>query len=119
MVPLGDPRVASPFEVSCGEKGGGRWIDSRNWSYDFDRDLRAGLRCEFRVREEIKTLAGKAIEGQRVFAFSTGGPSILISVPFQGSESVDEDQIFILVDDPNGLPSWSMFTYCGKPRRAG
>src|SRR3954451_11288817 len=97
MVPLGDPReVVTPFDVSCPEKGAGRWADGRNWVYDFDKDLPAGVRCEFKVREGLKTLAGKEIGGQKGFWFSTGGPSILTSSPDQGSESIDEEQIFIL-----------------------
>ena len=97
MVPLGDPRESlAPFTINCSEKGTARWVDSRNWVYDFDHDLGAGIRCEFRASEELKTLTGRAIEGQRVFAFSSGGPSILSSVPYQGSEFVDENQIFIL-----------------------
>src|SRR3984957_14195117 len=51
MVPLGDPRdTTSPFEIDCPAKGAGRWINSRNWSYDFDHDLAAGLRCSFKPR---------------------------------------------------------------------
>src|SRR5262245_64889732 len=78
MVPLGDPRESlAPFILNCREKGTARWVDSRNWVYDFDHDLGAGVQCEFRTAEGLKTLAGKAIEGQRVFTFSTGGPSII------------------------------------------
>src|SRR2546427_12967382 len=43
MVPLGDPRLTDPFEVSCPEAGTGRWVDTRTWVYDFARDLPAGL----------------------------------------------------------------------------
>src|SRR5574341_917801 len=44
MVPLGDPRAADPFEVTCPEPGTGRWLDSRDWVYDFPRELPAGVR---------------------------------------------------------------------------
>ena len=48
MVALGDPRVpADPFTVECDAKGTSRWIDSRTWSYDFEEDLPAGVRCRF------------------------------------------------------------------------
>jgi uncharacterized protein YfaS (alpha-2-macroglobulin family) len=97
MVPLGDPRESvAPFTISCTEKGTARWADSRNWIYDFDRDLPAGVRCEFHVTEGLKTLDGKVVGQQMVYSFSTGGPSVLASVPYQGSTSVDEDQVFIL-----------------------
>src|SRR5262249_37274739 len=36
MVPLGDPRPAADvFEVTCPETGTARWVDSREWAYDF------------------------------------------------------------------------------------
>ena len=97
MTSLGDPRQSlAPFVITCAEKGTARWADSRNWIYDFDHDLPAGVRCEFRVAAGLKTLDGKTVSQQTVFSFSTGGPSILTSVPYQGSASVDEEQIFIL-----------------------
>lgn len=100
MVPLGDPReVVAPFEINCPEKGTARWADGRNWIYDFERDLPAGTRCEFKLKDGLKTLVGNFVTGQNAFSFSTGGPSILESDPYQGSEYVDEEQIFILTLD--------------------
>ncbi len=97
MVAFGDPHAASsPFSISCDEKGAGRWADSTNWAYDFERDLPAGIRCEFTVRDDLKSLNGNAITGQRRFQLSTGGPAILRTTPYQGSESISDDQIFIL-----------------------
>ena len=99
MVPLGDPRSAvEPFEISCPEKGRGRWVDSRNWSYDFERDLPAGIRATFTVRQDLRSLSGNALTGTRQFAFSTGGPAILMSNPYEGS-TVEEEQIFIEADE--------------------
>jgi uncharacterized protein YfaS (alpha-2-macroglobulin family) len=99
MVPLGDPRVPSPFEVSCPEKGAGRWIDSRNWSYDFERDLAAGVRCSFRLKSGLRSIAGNAVTGPDRFAFSTGGPSLLRATPYEGSQFIDEAQAFALFLD--------------------
>src|SRR3989338_4685530 len=96
MVPFGDPRgFIEPFDINCHEKGTGRWADGKNWVYDFERDLPAGVSCEFNVKPELKTLSGKEVTGQRKFIFSTGGPAIKLSVPYQGSH-IDEEQIFIL-----------------------
>ena len=97
MVPFGDPRsLADPFEIVCSEKGAGRWADGRNWVFDFDRTLPAGIGCEFRLKDEVKTLAGKTIGGQKKFIFTTGGPSIRRgSIPYEGSQ-IEEEQIFIL-----------------------
>ncbi len=99
MVALGDPRVTAPFEVTCPEAGTGRWLDSRSWVFDFDRDLPAGIRCGFRLKPDAATLDGRPLVGQREFAFSTGGPAILRSVPWEGDESIDEEQAFILTLD--------------------
>jgi alpha-2-macroglobulin len=97
MVPFGDLRdVAQPFTVTCSESGKARWVDDRNWVFDFDRDLPAGVRCTFQARDGLRSLAGNEIAGTRSYNFSTGGPAILESRPYQGSENVDEDQIFIL-----------------------
>ena len=76
MVPFGDPRAAvMPFDIKCPEEGSARWVDERNWVYDFDRDLPAGVRCEFRLRADLRTLAGGAVAGPPAFTFSTGRPS--------------------------------------------
>src|SRR2546427_10277958 len=104
MVPIGDPReTVAPFEIDCAEKGTGRWADSRNWVYDFERDLAAGVRCEFRVHPGLRTLAGAEIAGQRSFAFSTGGPAIVASLPHEGNTRIDRAQIFILELDGGAI----------------
>jgi len=100
MVPFGDPRgLIEPFDIVCSEKGTSRWADGKNWVFDFDKDLPAGIRCEFKLKPGLKALSGKEIAGQKVFSFSTGGPSIRASVPYEGSRWVDEEQIFILTLD--------------------
>ncbi len=99
MVPFGDPRgLIEPFAIDCPEKGRGRWADGKNWVFDFERDLPAGVQCTFRLKSGIKTLAGKEVEGQKEFSFSTGGPAIRNSIPYEGSH-IDEEQIFILTLD--------------------
>lgn len=105
MVPLGDPRgVIEPFEVDCLERGTTRWADSKNWIYDFDRNLTAGIRCDFRLKPDTQALSGKPIVGERSFSFSTGGPAIVATVPYQGSKDVDEEQVFILTLDAEPTP---------------
>jgi alpha-2-macroglobulin len=78
MVALGDPRdTTAPFVIDCPVHGTARWIDSRNWSYDFGHDLPAGLRCGFKLRAGLKTLAGNAFTDLRTFNFGTGGPAMV------------------------------------------
>ena len=98
MVPFGEPRLPDPFEVSCGVKGRGRWIDDRNWVYDFSRALPAGLRCTFKSRSGLVDVAAQPVDAA-TFAFSTGGPSVIGSVPFEGSRAIDEEQAFLLAVD--------------------
>jgi alpha-2-macroglobulin len=124
MVPLGDPRAArSPFDVDCAEKGTGRWVDSRNWAYDFARDLPAGIRCTFRLRKGQKTLKGTAVGGTRSFTFSTGGPAILRSEPYQGTDSIEEEQAFVLTLDAEptetSVLAHAWFRVAGIPNRVG
>ena len=100
MVPFGDPRgLIEPFDIVCPEKGTSRWADGKNWVFDFEKDLPAGIRCEFKLKDKLKTLSGKEIVGQRVFSFSTGGPAVKSSTPYQGSTYLDEEQIFVLTLD--------------------
>lgn len=96
MVPFGDPRIVEPFDIQCAEKGKGRWVDGKNWAYDFEKDLPAGVVCEFSLKAGLKSLSNMAMSGQQKFAFTTGGPAIKEAIPAEGSESISEDQIFIL-----------------------
>ena len=68
MVAFGDLRLPDPFDVDCAEKGAGRWADTRNWVYDFARDLPAGVRCTFTLKD-----------GGGKYSFTTGGPAIVRS----------------------------------------
>src|SRR4030042_4985393 len=100
MVPFGDPRaLIEPFDVICSEKGTGRWADGKNWVFDFESDLPAGIQCEFRLRSGLRTFSGQEVIGQKDFSFNTGGPSIKRSAPYEGSAQIDEEQIFVLTLD--------------------
>ncbi len=99
IVPFGDPRELTPFSVECSSKesttGKGRWADTRNWVYDFDRDLPAGVRCEFKLASGLKSLKGEIVKAADAFTFTTGGPVIIQSEPSEGM-AISEDQVFLL-----------------------
>ncbi|RJG25100.1 alpha-2-macroglobulin family protein [Massilia cavernae] len=95
MIPFGDIRLADPFTVDCPEQGKGRWIDTRNWVYDFARDLPGGVACRFTLRPGQADLAGKPLVGDVQFSLDTGGPSIVRSMPREGYV-IDENQMFVL-----------------------
>jgi len=97
MVALGDPRLPSPFKVECPVPGHGRWADGRNWVYDFEHDLPAGVTCRFDIDPALRTFAGEPVE-PRSFAFDTGGPSVIASLPDEGS-TIDSAQVFVLALD--------------------
>ncbi|MEP7313963.1 MAG: hypothetical protein ABI859_15380, partial [Pseudomonadota bacterium] len=99
MVSLGDPRAAAPFTVTCAVPGHGRWADTRNWVYDFERDLPAGLSCSLALTTGLRSVAGNAAGGTREFRFNTGGPALRASLPQDGSDEIDTDQAFIVAPD--------------------
>jgi hypothetical protein len=54
-------RTRSP----CSAPGrAGRWIDGKNWSYDFDETLPAGRVLHLHFEAELRTLAGAAVTGR-------------------------------------------------------
>ncbi|MDZ4085068.1 MAG: hypothetical protein U1E10_19150, partial [Bdellovibrionales bacterium] len=93
MIPMGDPRAKDPMSPVCtGNKspeanqasgqssggakldipsGKGRWVDSKTWSYDFDKPLGSGIRCTF-TQNAAKDLAGEAIPTGTTYVFTTG-----------------------------------------------
>ncbi len=130
MVPLGDPRVhQSPFQIDCPEHGKARWhgterwIDSRQWSYDFDQDLPAGVRCTFTLVPGLKTLKGAPIASHPPFVFDTGGPAVIETRPWTGSSDIDEHQAFVLVldaePDEQTVLEHAEFSVQGMAQRVG
>jgi penicillin-binding protein 1C len=113
MVALGDPRLTDPFTVSCAARGKGRWADTRDWVFDFDADVDAGVRCRFTLRAGLNSIAGAALAGRRSFSFETGGPAIMGSLPREGWEEIDEEQVFLLCLDAPARPgSVAAHAYC-------
>ncbi|MFS8973079.1 MG2 domain-containing protein [Cupriavidus necator] len=97
MVPMGDVQAAAPATVSCtGASTGGqaRWVDARNWVYDFTSDLPPGVRCSVRMRAGLRSVAGTAYAGKPEYGFETGGPTVISSRPAGGE--IEEDQVFAL-----------------------
>ncbi|HXZ88437.1 MAG TPA: MG2 domain-containing protein, partial [Candidatus Binataceae bacterium] len=124
IVPLGDPRVKkSPFDIDCLEHGVARWIDSRNWSYDFDRDLPAGVRCSFTLSADLETLDGGTFASHPRYVFDTGGPSVIEATPWAGNEEIEASQAFILVldaqADEQSVVEHAEFSVDGMAQRVG
>jgi alpha-2-macroglobulin len=105
MVPMGDPRsLKNPFEVTCTggkdassiPKAKGRWVDSKAWSYDFDKPLPSGIKCILTKRVE-KDLSGVKVTALGEYKFSTGGPALLAVMPRYGE--IEPDQYFVVQTD--------------------
>ena len=103
VVPFGELRLPDPMTVLCqGGQGGpgaapsgaGRWASDRIWLYDFKDALPPGTRCTLKARADWKPSAG-TLTGRIEFAFSTGGPAVVSTQPYDGN-TIDEDQHFLL-----------------------
>ena len=123
MVALGDPETSDPFAVGCDVPGNGRWIDERNWVYDFAYDVPGAERCRFTLRRGVRSLAGERVTGPREHAFHTGGPNI-IDGPIGNSlawlRRIDERQVFLMALDADAdEDSIRQHAYCriGRSRR--
>ncbi|MEO5340155.1 MAG: MG2 domain-containing protein [Magnetococcus sp. MYC-9] len=93
MVAMGTPSQTAPFAVECPERGQGVWSDSRNWVYNFDHTLPAGISCSFTHSPDLKALDGAPVEGPTRYSFSVEAPSVILSLP---TGLLSEEQIFIL-----------------------
>ncbi|HLW25202.1 MAG TPA: MG2 domain-containing protein [Steroidobacteraceae bacterium] len=99
--------------MRCASGGHGRWADPRNWVYDFDADLEAGVRCRFNLKRGFTTPSGAPLAGRTVFTFNTGGPAVRASVPADGWRTIDEAQTFILrLDAPATTASIEAHAWC-------
>ena len=95
MIAFGDPKIKDPFTVQCKLKGNGRWINEKNWVYDFSEPASSGLNCQFKLLPGLNTLAGNPVQGQTTYSFTTGGPFVSRIQPYSGA-NIEEDQAFIL-----------------------
>src|ERR1700712_4625643 len=86
MVPLTDPRAASPFDVTCAVGGQGRWVDPQTFVYDFANGLPGGTVCKFALRDGLKSVSGYAVSGQHEFTVDAGGPVARAVLPSEDSD---------------------------------
>ncbi len=103
MVELGDPRAPAPASGVCGA-GQGRWVDTREWAFDFASPLPGGVRCRFALKSGLKALSGESVSGPQAFDFDTGGPSIVEVIPEGDGQRAEEDQVFALALNAPATP---------------
>ncbi|OYY79708.1 MAG: alpha-2-macroglobulin [Sphingomonas sp. 28-62-20] len=113
MVALGDPRAASPFKVSCPIAGDGRWVDQQTFVYEFKTPLPGGTSCSFDLVDNLKTVSGFAVGGQRSFKVDAGGPVARAVLPGQYGGDIEEDQVFLVAANMPATPaSVAANAYC-------
>ncbi len=93
IVPLGDPRAASPLKVDCAIAGSGRWADPQTYVWDFAQPLPGGTACTLATRDGLKSTAGYAVDAGR-FTVDAGGPVARAVLPTYGD--IEEDQVFLV-----------------------
>ena len=96
-VPLGDAQATAPLRLRCepAAQGTGRWLNERQWVFDFKQPLPPGTRCTADVAAGFRSPEGQAIAGTQHFVFGTGGPVLLRTWP--GNEAtIDEEQHFVV-----------------------
>lgn len=95
MVRLG-AGLMNPFRIGCAAKGTGRWVDARNWVYDFDKDLPSGIACQFIPVQNLRGISGRPLKNYPPLRFTTGGPRISDMRPYESYDGIDENQVFLL-----------------------
>lgn len=113
MVPLGDPRAASPAKVTCPVGGEGRWVDQQTWVYDFAAPLPGGAQCAFELEPKLKSVAGYGVAGQSRFVADAGGPVARAVLPGAYGSEIEEDQVFLVAANmPASRASVAANAYC-------
>jgi uncharacterized protein YfaS (alpha-2-macroglobulin family) len=115
-VNFGDPKAPAPLMLSCNDaqatKGAGRWLNDRQWVFDFENDLPPGVRCALQVVPTFQSPKSQAIGGKASYAFSTGGPFIQNLRP-ASYQRIDEEQYFVLqLNGPATLQSIREHVWC-------
>lgn len=97
VVRFGDPQLADPAALQCQPAitaGRGRWTSDREWVLDLPAQLPPGTRCSLQRAPRWQPHQG-TLEGDLRLSFSTGGPAVLSSQPYEGAE-VEESGWFLL-----------------------
>lgn len=110
---VGDLKAYNPFTIGCAVPGKGRWVDSRNWVYDFERDLPAGIACQFVPVKGLKAVSGRPVADSPIRRFQTAAPSVVEARPYEGEASLSENQVFLFkFDGENDRRTLLTSSYC-------
>ena len=113
MVALGDPRAAAPVDVTCTVAGQGRWADQQTYVWEFATPLPGGTKCELKVKDGLKSVAGYAMLSGQTFTVDAGGPVARAVLPGSSSNDIEEGQIFLVAANmPATAQSVAANAYC-------
>ncbi len=121
-VRLGDAQAPAPLQVRCNPAaaGDGRWLNAREWVFQFHQDLPGGARCTVRPAPDFVSAQGEHLQAAANYSFNTGGPVLVTARPSSAS-NIDPAQYFILqlraVPDPQSLASHAWCTVEGLGER--
>lgn len=115
-VGFGDAKAAAPAQVVCNPPGAtqgtGRWLNERQWAFDFATELPPGVSCTVRLNSDLKSAKGALLTGASSFKFNSGGPAIQTIWPDSDS-TIDEEQFFVLqLNGPATLASVAANAWC-------
>lgn len=85
MVQLGEIKLATPATSPCFKNGSGRWIDTRNWVFDYKEALAGGELCS-------------VVIGDKTYTFNTGGAHVTEIFP-SIYRNIEPEQNFVLILD--------------------
>lgn len=96
-VNFGDPKAAAPLAISCNHSGAsqgpGRWVNEREWAFEYANDLPPGVRCSVQLKAGLQSNKGVNFTGSSSYQFNTGGPFVRNILPSYGT--IDKEQYFI------------------------
>lgn len=115
-VRFGDPQAPAPALVACSDPaavaGTGHWNSAREWIWQFNRPVPAGVRCTVTLKKDFKSPANAQLKGAASYQFEVAGPRVR-SISPGTYRSIDEDQIFALhLNSPVQRTSLLEFGYC-------
>jgi uncharacterized protein YfaS (alpha-2-macroglobulin family) len=98
-IDFGNAQAAAPLDLQCSDpkatQGTGRWLNAKQWVFDFESELPPGVSCTARLKSGIKSASGSILTGPSSFKFNSGGPFVQSLWP-STDEAIDEEQFFTL-----------------------
>jgi len=109
IFPLGETHHEAPVSSLCDQYGTGRWLNPKEWVFDFKQPLPTLTQCDYTFKAGLKSTKGvPVIAGQGPYFFKLEPSALTGTVP-RGSKKllevnpnyfrggIDPDQVFILI----------------------